>query len=67
MRITYDKNADAVYVYIRDDKVSRSDEITSDTIIDYDKDGKVIGIEILFASSRMPMKDLIAPGIEQLA
>jgi len=67
MRITYDKNADAVYVYIKDDKVSRSDEITNDTIIDYDRDGKVIGIEILCASSRIPMKELTAPGIEQLA
>lgn len=67
MKITFDKQADAMYIYIKDVKVFRSDDITSDTIIDYDKEGNVVGIEILSASKRIPMEELTKPGIKQLA
>jgi uncharacterized protein YuzE len=67
MNITFDRKADAMYIFLRDKKVFRSEDITNDTIIDYDRDGNVIGIELLSASKRIPMEELTKPEIKQLA
>jgi uncharacterized protein YuzE len=58
MEITFDKEADAVYIYLKKKKVFETKEITDDTIADLDKDGNVIGIEILSASKRIPIEKL---------
>jgi uncharacterized protein YuzE len=67
MKMTFDRKADAMYIYIRESKVFKSQDITDDTIIDYDKDGNVVGIEILSASKRIPIEELTSPEIKQLA
>ncbi|MBI2671410.1 DUF2283 domain-containing protein [Candidatus Woesearchaeota archaeon] len=55
MKITYDPEADAMYIYL-DEKanVDKTKEIEENMILDYDKDGHVIGIEFLFVKKRMP-------------
>jgi len=58
MEITFDKKADAMYIYLKRKKVFETKEITNDTIADLDKDGNVIGIEILSASKRIPIEKL---------
>lgn len=58
MEITFDKQADAIYIYLKKKKVFETKEITDDTIADLDKDGNVIGIEILSASKRIPIEKL---------
>lgn len=61
MRLTYDANADMAYIYLADigpGAVSRS-EPGSPVTLDYDKDGRIIGIEIFDAKSRLPL-DLLA-------
>ena len=56
MRITYDKTADAMYVYLKNRKehakVSSTMEIGDGVLIDFDKAGKALGIEILGASQQ---------------
>ena len=54
MKITYDSKADAMYIKLKDAKIFKTKEIDSNTIIDYDKDNDVIGIEILFVKERLP-------------
>lgn len=54
MHITYDKEADAAYISLQDDKVHTSVEADNNTVIDYDKEGRVVGIEILDASTSNP-------------
>lgn len=54
MRITYDKEADAMYIRLCEAKVSKTKEIDANTIVDYDEEGNAIGIEILFVRERMP-------------
>jgi len=54
MKITYDPDADAMYIKLKDDKVSKTKEVDENTILDYDQKGNVIGIEILFVKERMP-------------
>lgn len=47
--ITYDPEADAVYLYVGRGKIDRQEE-HGPFICDVDAEGRVIGIEILFAS-----------------
>ena len=47
MEISYDKEADAVYIEIRKGEFSKNKKIDEFTIIDLDKDGNMLGIELL--------------------
>jgi uncharacterized protein YuzE len=58
MKITYDPEVDAMNIVFQKGKHHISKEIAEGIIIDYTKQGKVISIEILDASKRMPAKNL---------
>jgi len=58
MKITYDPNVDAMNIHFQKSKYSISEEIAEGIIIDMTKDGKVISIEILDVSKRMPKKSI---------
>jgi len=66
MKITFDKKADAMYIYLQSKKVFETKQITDDTIVDMDNDGNVIGIELLFVSKRMPIEKLSSLNIKQI-
>ena len=53
--ITYDAEADAVYIVVGHGKVDRTDE-TGPFVYDVDAEGHIVGIEILSASK------VLAPG-----
>jgi uncharacterized protein YuzE len=53
--ITYDADADAVYITVAHGEVDRTEE-AAPFIYDVDADGRVVGIEILSASK------VLAPG-----
>ena len=59
MKVTYDPEADAIYVKLTNEKFSRNKIIDKNTILNLDKDGNVIGIEILFVSKHLP-KDFLS-------
>lgn len=53
MKITYDSQADALYIYVQgtpSDRVGRTAEIAAGIAADFGADGTVLGIEILDAS-----------------
>ncbi|RLI62175.1 MAG: DUF2283 domain-containing protein [Candidatus Asgardarchaeum californiense] len=52
MNISYDRVADALYIKFSNENIAESDEISDGIILDYNKDGKIIGIEILNYSKR---------------
>lgn len=54
MKITYDKKVDSLYFNIIDSEVVESEEIDPGIIYDYDKEDKVVGIEVLFVKGRTP-------------
>ena len=60
MNIKYDPDADAMYIRITQNEVDYTKEIDDNTIVDLDKDGQIIGIELLFVKERIPefLKDL---------
>ncbi|MCX5905067.1 MAG: DUF2283 domain-containing protein [Proteobacteria bacterium] len=66
MRIHYSHDADALYIRLKEVPIESTDEITEDIIMDYDKSGNVIGIEILSASERTDMQQLIIQAFEKV-
>jgi uncharacterized protein YuzE len=58
MKIEYDREVDALYVRLQEKYVERTIEIQEGINIDLDKDGKLIGIEILDATERYSLADI---------
>jgi len=57
MNIEFDKEADAAYVYFKEignGEVAETITLNDSVNIDLDKNGKVLGIEILDASEHLP-------------
>lgn len=57
MKIHYDPKVDAVYIDLAKGKYEVSREISDSIVVDEDKNGKVLGIEILDASENIPAFD----------
>ena len=53
MKVTYDPGVDVLRILFRDIPVVESDEDKPGVILDYDKDGNLVGLEILNASQRV--------------
>ena len=58
MKIEYDKEADAIYIYITNSPYSHGKELDEERRIDYDVDGKVRGVELLCVSTGVNTDDL---------
>jgi uncharacterized protein YuzE len=53
VRVEYDSKADIMYIWLRKAKYEISEELAENVIIDLDKRGRIIGIEILDASKNL--------------
>ena len=53
MKIKYDPEVDVLRIIFSNAPIEESDEEKPGVILDYDKDGNVVGLEILDASRRM--------------
>lgn len=58
MKISYDKMADALYIYLRKGKVAKTKKVTTRFLIDVDKKGNILGIEMLDVSRQIPKKEI---------
>ncbi|MDI6736639.1 MAG: DUF2283 domain-containing protein [bacterium] len=57
MKITYDKDADAMYIYLNDKEVDKTVKVSSKILVDLDVDGNLRGIEVLFVSKALADTD----------
>lgn len=66
--MTYDPEAKALYIQLEEGKVAKTIPAGNDRYFDLDKDGKVIGMEILF-SQDIPQEviDAILQSNQQIA
>ena len=53
MKVTYDPEVDVLRILFSHAPIQESDEDKPGVILDYDKDGNVVGLEILDASTRV--------------
>jgi uncharacterized protein YuzE len=58
MKIEYDKDADALYIQLKDAQVNDNIDIENGVTIDLDGDKHIIGIEILEASKKLSLENI---------
>ena len=58
MRITYDKEVDALYIQFRDEPASTR-HLAEGIAADYDADGRLAGLEILDVATRVGDPELL--------
>jgi uncharacterized protein YuzE len=66
MKISYDPEADALYIELRDARPADSVDIEEGVTADLDGEGHIIGLEVLDASKRMTLEDLANVSYENL-
>jgi len=52
MRVRVDLGSEALYFRISEEEIEESEEVSPGVILDYSRDGKVVGIEILREASQ---------------
>jgi uncharacterized protein YuzE len=58
MKLTVDKEADALYLRLDDSKIIESEEVSPGVVLDFNARNQVVGIEMLNLSQRAPKLDL---------
>jgi len=58
MKLTIDREADALYLDLDESLSFESQEIAPGVNIDYNKEGNVVGIEMLYLSKRFDISQL---------
>jgi uncharacterized protein YuzE len=66
MKIYYDKDVDAAYLKLSDEQPAGVVEISEGVNLDLTEDGKIVGIEILDAAKKFPLKSLFSCEYEPL-
>ena len=66
MKIEYSKEVDALYIKLREAKITDSVDIEEGVTVDIDEKGHIVGLEILDASEKLDISDLVNISIENL-
>jgi uncharacterized protein YuzE len=53
MKVTYDPDVDVLRIVLSSRPVEESDEDKPGVILDYDREGNIVGLEVLAASERI--------------
>lgn len=66
MKIEYDREIDAVYIYLQEKNVAKTIELSEGVNIDFDSENKLIGVEVLDATKRYSLADIFNIRTENL-
>jgi len=66
LKIEYDKQADALYILLREARVDDNIDIEEGVTVDLDEKRHIVGIEILDASKKLSLQDIVNISIENL-
>ena len=67
MEFSFDKVANALYLRFSNEEIQESDEIAKGIIVDYGKDDRLIGVEILnFTDRNLNLNDLVQKDVEEI-
>ena len=56
MKLRIDKDADALYLRLDDAKIIESEQVAPGVIVDFDSKNRVVGLEVLNVSKRLPKR-----------
>ena len=59
MKFTYDPEVDALYMRITEAEIVESEETQPGLVMDFDADGKIVGMEFLNAKERFSKKAIL--------
>lgn len=59
MRLNYHADTDSLYIDLADRPSAESREVSAGVILDYDADGRLVGIDIDNASNKIELKRLV--------
>ena len=60
MKVTYDQQADALYIELDDASVARSVHIDRGTLVDLNADGHLIGVELIRPARPWPLATILS-------
>lgn len=63
MKLNYYPETDSLYIDLAERPSAESREISAGVILDYDKDGALVGIDIDHASTKVDMGKLLLSGM----
>ena len=63
MKLNYYPETDSLYINLSEQSSVESQEISEGILLDYDADGKLVGIDIDNASNKVDMEKLIFSGL----
>ena len=66
MKIEYSKQVDVLYIHLREVPVVESRDVEEEITLDFDAKGHLVGLEVLDASERMGLSNLVNVSIENL-
>lgn len=59
-KFEYDPDVNAAYIRFSSEPVIESDEVSTGIVLDYDRDGHIVGMEVLDARRNLPPEMLRA-------
>ena len=63
IKLKYDRSSDALYIRVKESRIADSEEVIPGVIVDYDEQGEIVGIEILwFSKRRIDLRKLVTEG-----
>jgi len=66
MKAHYDRSADVLYIRVSDDRIDHTQPVASGVNLDFDTEGELVGIEVLFVSQRSKTEGPERVGFELL-
>jgi len=66
MKIEYDREVDAVYIYLQQKEAAKTIELSDAVKVDLDEKGNLIGLEVLDATQRYSLADIFNISTENL-
>ena len=66
MKIEYDREVDAIYIYLQQKQVVKTIELSNSVKVDLDEEGNLIGLEVLDATKRYSLADIFNISTENL-
>lgn len=58
MKVHFDEQADAVYLWLDDSAIAESEEVQPGVVLDFNERNQVVGVELLRVTERVPLAAL---------